>query len=52
MPRENIFRLSKVLLNSKWRYKICISSVIQRQLEHLQKIQGLSIISQKILDVI
>ena len=57
IPRENIFwaiqsTVKSLEMHSKWRYKICISSVIQRQLEHLQKIQRLSIISQKSLDVI
>ena len=57
IPRENIFwaiqsTVKSLEMHSKWRYKICISSVIQRQLEHLQKIRRLSIISQKSLDVI
>ena len=39
-------------MNSKWRYKICICSVILGELESFQNYKGLIIIFSKILYVI
>ena len=39
-------------MHAKWRYKICICSVILGQLESLRNYKGLHIIFPKILDVI
>ena len=39
-------------MNSKWRYKICICSVILGELESFRNNKGFSIIFWKILDAI
>ena len=39
-------------MNSKWRYKICICSVILGELESFRNYKGVSVIFSKILDTI
>ena len=47
---QSTFR--SLAMNSKWRHKICVCSVILGELESFRNYKGLSIIFPKILDEI
>ena len=49
-PDQSIFR--SLEMHSKWRYKICICSVILADLESFRSYKDISIIFPKILDAI